>query len=112
MRRPWGAGRGGVSTEELGDAVAVEVEVVPAPKPLAKEVFDADRPAMPDGIRTVLYRDWERRDPGATEAIRRIRRKPAFVEFPHARDTFANHLESTYAILQAWDQPPRVCGRD
>ena len=109
VQRPWAAGRGGVSTEELGDAVAVEVEFVPAPKPLAKEVFDADRPAMPDRIRTVLYRDWERRDPGATEAIRRIRRKPAFVEFPHARDTFANHLESTYAILQAWDQPPRVC---
>ena len=109
VRRPWGAGRGGVSTEELGDAVAVEVEFVPAPKPLAKELFDADRPAMPERIRTVLYRDWERRDPGATEAIRRIRGKPAFVEFPHARDTFANHLESTYAILQAWDQPPRVC---
>jgi hypothetical protein len=109
VRRPWGAGRGVASTEELGDAVAVEVEFVPAPEPLAKDLFDADRPAMPDRIRTVLYRDWERRDPGATEAIRRIRRKPAFVEFPHARDTFANHLESTYAILQAWDQPPRVC---
>ena len=96
-------------TRNCRDAVAVEVEFVPAPKPLAKELFDADRPAMPDSIRTVLYRDWERRDPGATEAIRRIRSKPAFVEFPHARDTFANHLESTYAILQAWDQPPRVC---
>ena len=107
VRRPWAAGRGGVSTEELRDAV--EVEFVPAPKPLAKELFDADRPAMPERIRAVLYRDWERRDPGATEAIRRIRGKPAFVEFPHARDTFANHLESTYAILQAWDQPPRVC---
>ena len=109
VQRPWGAGRGVVSNEELRDAVAVEVEFVPAPKPIAKEVFDADRPAMPDRIRRVLYRDWERRDPGATEAIRRIRSKPAFVEFPHARDTFANHLESTYAILQAWDQPPRVC---
>ena len=61
--------------------------------------------ASPNGF---MYRDWERRDPGATEAIRRIRSKPAFVEFPHARDTFANHLESTYAILQAWDQPSRV----
>jgi hypothetical protein len=109
VQRPWGAGRGVVSNEELRDAVAVEVEFVPAPKPIAKEVFDADRPAMPDRIRRVLYRDWERRDPGATEAIRRIRSKPAFVEFPHARDTFANHLESTYAILQAWDQPSRVC---
>jgi len=105
----WGAGRGVVSNNELPAADAVEVEFVPAPKPLAKELFDADRPAMPERIRTVLYRDWERRDPGATEAIRRIRSKPAFVEFPHARDTFANHLESTYAILQAWDQPPRVC---
>ena len=105
----WASGRGVVSNNELPAADAVEVEFVPAPKPLAKELFDADRPAMPERIRTVLYRDWERRDPGATEAIRRIRGKPAFVEFPHARDTFANHLESTYAILQAWDQPPRVC---
>ncbi|CAH0376204.1 unnamed protein product [Pelagomonas calceolata] len=105
----WTSGRGVVSNNELPAAGAVAVEFVPAPKPLAKELFDADRPAMPERIRTVLYRDWERRDPGATEAIRRIRSKPAFVEFPHARDTFANHLESTYAILQAWDQPPRVC---
>ena len=105
----WASGRGAGSNGELPLNDAVEVEFVPAPKPLTKVIEDADRPAMPDSIRTVLYRDWERRDPGSVEAIRRIRSKPTFVEFPHARDTFANHLESTYSILQAWEQPARVC---
>ena len=47
VQRPWGAGRGGVSTEELRDAVAVEVEFVPAPKPLAKEVLMRTGPPCP-----------------------------------------------------------------
>lgn len=100
------------------DAVAVEFTAPPTTKSTSRAAFvdddraafdDEDRPKMPERVRASIYRDWEPRDPGATEAIRKLRRSPAFVEFPHARDTFANHLESTYAILQAWDQPSRVC---
>ena len=65
-------------------------------------------PAQPEGVRAFVYRNWTHLDPGIEEVMRKMGSMAAFVEFPHARDTFLNHLKGTYGMLMAWNQPVAV----
>ena len=69
---------------------------------------DVEAPGMPDAVRAFVYRDWSEFDGGIGSVLEQMRKMPAFMEFPHARNTFFNHLKGTYGMLMAWNQPVAV----
>ncbi|KAH8059012.1 hypothetical protein JL722_5560 [Aureococcus anophagefferens] len=85
---------GSTPTPKTSNATAPALPVVP--------------PAMPESVRAFVYRDWSALDEGIDDVLRRMGAMSAFVEFPHARNTFFNHLKGTYGMLMAWNQPVAV----
>ena len=60
---------------------------------------------MPLAIRAILQENWTALDPEGAEIMAELSKVDVIAEFPHARSTFREHLEGTYAILGAWHQP-------
>jgi hypothetical protein len=70
-------------------------------------------PAMPRNIRALIRQDWNALDPCGEAMMKAIDRfAPPVKEFAHARSTFHKHLQGTFGILGAWNQPEcvRRCG--
>ena len=78
---------GSTPTPKTSNATATALPVVP--------------PAMPESVRAFVYRDWSALDEGIDDVLRRMGAMSAFVEFPHARDTFFNHSVHKFYGLAA-----------
>jgi hypothetical protein len=70
-------------------------------------------PVMPRKIRALIRQDWNALDPHGEAMMKTINRlAPPIKEFAHGRGTFHSHLQGTFGILSAWNQPEcvRRCG--
>jgi hypothetical protein len=70
-------------------------------------------PAMPRKIRALIRQDWNALDPYGEAMMKAIDSlAPPVREFAHGRGTFHSHLQGTFGILAAWNQPEvvRRCG--
>jgi hypothetical protein len=85
-------------------------------------------PKLPSKIRAILREDWNTLDKGADhgdatidevndpvtrprgdEMMKFLSLQTCTPEFGHARSTFYKHLQGTFGILSAWNQPQAVC---
>jgi hypothetical protein len=85
-------------------------------------------PKLPPKIRAILRDDWDTLDQGANhgdetidevndpvtrprgvEMMKFLSLQTCTPEFGHARSTFYKHLQGTFGILSAWNQPQAVC---
>jgi hypothetical protein len=65
-------------------------------------------PHMPPKIHALIHKDWNVLDPKGEEMMVSLKNIDAAVEFAHARSTFYEHLQGTFGILAAWNQPEVV----
>lgn len=63
-------------------------------------------PKMPALLESLLHEDWKAL--GVADILEQLK-SPGVMEFAHGRDTFYSHLQGTYGILRAWNQPTDVC---
>jgi hypothetical protein len=70
-------------------------------------------PAMTGKIRALIRQDWNDLDPRGEAMMTAIDQfAPPAREFAHGRGTFHSHMQGTFGILSAWNQPEcvRRCG--
>jgi hypothetical protein len=65
-------------------------------------------PQMPSKIHAIIHKDWNVLDPRGEDMMTQLKNIDAAVEFAHARSTFYEHLQGTFGILAAWNQPEVV----
>mmetsp|Transcript_8127 Transcript_8127/g.15299 ORF Transcript_8127/g.15299 Transcript_8127/m.15299 type:complete len:494 (+) Transcript_8127:390-1871(+) len=65
-------------------------------------------PVMPDKIRAIIQQNHNVLDPQGTQMLSQLQAIEATTAFAHARSTFYEHLEGTFSILSAWNQPTDI----
>eukprot|EP00545_Synedropsis_sp_CCMP1620_P002847 CAMPEP_0119004998 /NCGR_PEP_ID=MMETSP1176-20130426/1471_1 /TAXON_ID=265551 /ORGANISM="Synedropsis recta cf, Strain CCMP1620" /LENGTH=482 /DNA_ID=CAMNT_0006956761 /DNA_START=230 /DNA_END=1678 /DNA_ORIENTATION=- len=65
-------------------------------------------PQMPAKIHALIHKDWNVLDPHGEQMMQSLKGIDAAIEFAHSRSTFYEHLQGTFGILAAWDQPEVV----
>ena len=100
---PRGAVLCGISDETRAVSCQVKVPQMDAP-PVTSVPF----PVMPSKIHALIHKDWNELDPKGEEMMVSLKGIDAAIEFAHARSTFYEHLQGTFGILAAWDQPEVV----
>jgi len=59
-------------------------------------------------VLSLLNERWGELDPDAPAMLDALRAQPGFIQFPHAREVFKDHLLGTFSVLAAWGQPREV----